>query len=73
MMLQRMPEAPTAENTVTVAPPDFLDLESPGGLEVGQNTLHRALGDADQSSQVPHPQLRNRYPRPPTHALWLVR
>jgi hypothetical protein len=29
-----MPEMPTAENAVTIAAADFLDLENTGGLEV---------------------------------------
>jgi hypothetical protein len=34
VLLQRMPKAPTAENAVTIAAADFLDLENTGGLEV---------------------------------------
>jgi hypothetical protein len=48
MLLQRVTEAPTAEKAVTIAATDLLDLENPGGLEVGQNPLHGALRDPHQ-------------------------
>jgi hypothetical protein len=32
VLLQRMPKAPTAENAVTIAAADFLDLENTGSL-----------------------------------------
>jgi len=49
MVFEEMPELRGADNAVKVAPAEFLDLHHPRGLSVGENAMHRALGDAHQA------------------------